>query len=142
MHGGEKVDTRGPTLTKKLAVALLVKDASDYTFNLDSIRLDDCRYPDQTRKGKRRCNPLGRNPSDVWEIPRVTGGRGRSSPERSGHPAQMPLELARRVISASSLPGQVALDPFAGSGTPVSLRDNLDGGSSVSSANVATATWR
>lgn len=95
----------------------LVRDPNAYTFDLDAIRLADTRYPNQKKNGKLRCNPLGRNPSDVWEIPRVTGGFGRSSTERTRHPAQMPLALAERIITACSKPGDLILDPFAGSGT-------------------------
>jgi site-specific DNA-methyltransferase (adenine-specific) len=36
---------------------------------------------------------------------------------RNGHPAPFPVELARRAIRLSSWPGEVVLDPFAGSGT-------------------------
>ena len=95
----------------------LVKDPSNYVFDLDSVRSDDVRYPNQKRNGKLRCNPKGRNPSDVWEIPKVTAGLRRQSKERTAHPTQMPLALAERIIRASSKPGDLVLDPFAGSGT-------------------------
>jgi adenine-specific DNA-methyltransferase len=95
----------------------MVNDPSDYSFDLDAVRLTDLRYPNQRRHGRLRCNPSGRNPTDVWEIRKVTSGAGRASSERTPHPAQMPLELAERVIRACSRPGDVVLDPFAGSGT-------------------------
>ena len=94
-----------------------VKDPCDYHFDLDAIRSQDVRYPNQKRHGKLRCNPMGKNPTDVWEISRVTGGTNRSSPERTNHPAQMPLDVAKRVIKACSAPGEIVLDPFLGSGT-------------------------
>jgi adenine-specific DNA-methyltransferase len=93
----------------------LVKDPKRYVFNLDPIRDPNVLYPEQRRNGRLRCNPLGKNPGDVWSIRRVTAGR-RSS-ERTDHPAQMPLELARRIILACSKPDDIVLDPFAGSGT-------------------------
>jgi adenine-specific DNA-methyltransferase len=92
-----------------------VKDAQDYTFNLDDIRDPNVKYPNQRKNGKFRCNPLGKNPSDVWEFPKVTTGKDRSSKERTGHPAQFPLGVVERVVKASSNPTDVVLDPFAGS---------------------------
>jgi adenine-specific DNA-methyltransferase len=92
-----------------------IKDAQEYTFNLDEIRDPNVKYPDQKKNGKYRCNPLGKNPSDVWEFPKVTTGTKRSSKERTGHPSQFPLGIVERVIRASSNQLDVVLDPFAGS---------------------------
>jgi adenine-specific DNA-methyltransferase len=92
-----------------------VKDAQDYTFNLDDIRDSNVKYPNQRKNGKFRCNPLGKNPSDVWEFPKVTTGQDRSSKERTAHPAQFPLGVVERVVKVSSNPGDVVIDPFAGS---------------------------
>lgn len=47
--------------------------------------------------------------SSVWTI-QVNGFK-------TAHPATMPVELARRCIIAGSAPGDLVLDPFAGSGT-------------------------
>lgn len=96
-----------------------VKNEGKYTFNLDSVRDPNVKYPNQKKNGKLRCNPLGKNPSDVWQIAKVTSGRDRSSKERTSHPAQFPIELVRRVILASSAPNQVVLDPFLGSGSTI-----------------------
>jgi adenine-specific DNA-methyltransferase len=92
-----------------------VKNPEHYTFNLDDIRDPNVKYPDQKKNGKYRCNPLGKNPSDVWEFPKVTTGEDRSSKERTGHPAQFPLAVVERVVRASSNAGDVVFDPFAGS---------------------------
>jgi adenine-specific DNA-methyltransferase len=94
-----------------------VKDPEKYTFNLDSIRDPNVKYPNQKKNGKYRCNPLGKNPSDVWEFPKVTTGTKRSSKERTAHPAQFPLGIVERVINASSNQLELVLDPFAGSGS-------------------------
>lgn len=94
-----------------------VKDMEDYVFNLDEIRDKNVKYPNQKKNGKLRCNPLGKNPSDVWQIAKVTSGKNRSSKERTPHPAQFPVELINRVVKASSNQGDVVLDPFMGSGT-------------------------
>jgi len=92
-----------------------VKDPLDYTFNLEDIRDPNVKYPNQRKNGKYRCNPLGKNPSDVWEFPKVTTGEHRSSRERTSHPAQFPLPVVERIVSASSHSAALVLDPFAGS---------------------------
>lgn len=92
-----------------------VKNPDIYTFNLDEIRDPNVKYPNQKKNGKFRCNPLGKNPSDVWEYPKVTTGKDRSSKERTGHPAQFPLGIVERIIKAGSNTAEVVLDPFAGS---------------------------
>ena len=94
-----------------------VKDPKKYTFHLDPIRDPDVKYPNQKKNGKLKCNPLGKNPSDVWRIAKVTSGKNRASKERTPHPAQFPRELIDRVIQACSNKGEIILDPFMGSGT-------------------------
>jgi adenine-specific DNA-methyltransferase len=94
-----------------------VKDPECYTFNLDEIRDPDVQYPHQKKRGKLRCNTIGKNPSDVWQIAKVTSGTDRSSPERAPHPAQFPLDLVTRIVKGFSRPGDLVLDPFIGSGT-------------------------
>lgn len=94
-----------------------VKNEDNYIFNLDAIRDKDVKYPNQKKNGKLRCNTLGKNPSDVWQIAKVTSGRGRMSPERTQHPAQTPVDLLDRVILGGSHEQNIVLDPFMGSGT-------------------------
>jgi adenine-specific DNA-methyltransferase len=94
-----------------------VKSPREYTFNLDEVRDPNVKYPNQKKHGKLKCNPLGKNPSDVWEIPKVTSGEHRSSKERTPHPAQFPLAVIERIIKACSNEGEIILDPFLGSGT-------------------------
>jgi site-specific DNA-methyltransferase (adenine-specific) len=55
----------------------------------------------------------GKLPTDVWwhTIVSPTGK------EKTGYPTQKPLGILRRIISASSRPGDRVLDFFAGSGT-------------------------
>ena len=92
-------------------------DPDGYVFNLDEVRDPNVKYPHQKKNGKYRCNPLGKNPSDVWAFPKVTTGERRSSKERTGHPAQFPLGVVERVVRVSSHPGDLVLDPFSGSGS-------------------------
>jgi adenine-specific DNA-methyltransferase len=118
----EIVWTYGAGVTSKRRLAprnekwlFYVRDPENYTFNLDDIRDPNVKYPNQKKNGKFRCNPTGKNPSDVWEFPKVTTGTDRSSKERTGHPAQFPLGVVERIVRASSNVGQIVLDPFAGS---------------------------
>lgn len=103
-----------------------VQDQEHYTFNLDEIRDPDVKYPNQKKNGKLRCNTLGKNPSDVWQIAKVTSGRNRSSRERTSHPAQFPEDLIIRLLKGFSNQGDIILDPFSGSGTVahVAIKNN------------------
>jgi adenine-specific DNA-methyltransferase len=103
-----------------------VKNPGEYVFNLDAVRDPDVKYPNQKKHGKLKCNPKGKNPSDVWVFPKVTSGAQRSSKERTPHPAQFPLAVIDRIVKACSREGDIVLDPFLGSGTvaEVALRNN------------------
>lgn len=94
-----------------------VKEEKNYTFNLDPIRDPDVKYPNQKKNGKIKVNALGKNPSDVWQIPKVTSGANRSSKERMPHPAQFPEELIRRLVLGFTNENELIVDPFLGSGT-------------------------
>lgn len=94
-----------------------VKNPDSYTFNLDDVRDKNVKYPNQKKNGKLKCNPLGKNPTDVWEFPKITSGKDRASAERTAHPAQFPISVIDRVVRACSNQGDVILDPFMGSGT-------------------------
>jgi len=48
--------------------------------------------------------------TDVWEFATVGAYPGK-------HPAEKPLEMMRHIVTISSKPGAVVLDPFAGGGT-------------------------
>lgn len=96
-----------------------VKNSESYCFNLDDIRDPDVAYPNQKKNGKLRCNTIGKNPSDVWQIAKVTSGEGRASKERTPHPAQFPLDLCERSIKGFSPPDGIVIDPFLGSGSTI-----------------------
>ncbi len=51
---------------------------------------------------------------------------GRRKSERLGYPTQKPLALLKRIIQASSNPGDIVLDPFCGCGTTVEAAANLN----------------
>lgn len=64
-------------------------------------------------KGRISSHPFGAWPSNVWTIPNIGANNG----EKTGHPAQFPLELATRAIQIYTNPGDLVVDPFSGSGT-------------------------
>lgn len=87
-------------------------DEKNFTFNDRAVRVPSDR---QLLYNDKRANPIGKMPDDVWnQDSRVCG----TFKEREGwHPCQMPESLLKRIISASSNPGDCVLDPFSGSGT-------------------------
>jgi adenine-specific DNA-methyltransferase len=82
-----------------------VKNPASYTFNLDDVRDPNVKYPNQKKNGKLKCNPLGKNPTDVWEIPKVTSGKDRASSCTVSNSAYRPsracLQQSRRYSSRS-----------------------------------------
>jgi adenine-specific DNA-methyltransferase len=112
---GAGVATRSSFAPRNEKWLFYAMSETDYVFNLDAVRDPNVKYPNQKKNGRLRCNPLGKNPSDVWQFPKVTTGANRSSRERTAHPAQFPLAIAERVARASSDVGHVVLDPFSGS---------------------------
>ena len=87
------------------------------TFNLDAVRIPQ-KYPGKKaykgkRKGEFTGNPLGKNPSDVWDIPNVKANHI----EKTDHPCQFPVAIPARLIRALTIRDAIVLDPFMGSGT-------------------------
>ena len=65
--------------------------------------------------------PSGQNPTNLWsDIPPALGK------ERMGYATQKPLALLERIISASSNPGDVVLDPFCGCATTIEAAHKLE----------------
>ena len=98
-------------------VALWFTKSDEYTFNLDSVRVPQ-KYPNKKhfkgpKKGELSGNPLGKNPGDVWIFPNVKANHV----EKTGHPAQYPVELVERFVLALTEEDDWVLDPFGGSGT-------------------------
>ena len=102
-----------------------VKNSAEYHFDLDAVRDPDVKYPNQFKNGRRKVNPLGKNPTDVWQFKKVTSGKNRSSKERAAHPAQFPEAVIERVVKATSAEGDIVLDPFMGSGTTAVVASRL-----------------
>jgi len=103
--------------------------SEDYVFNLDAVRVP-AKYPGKRhykgpKKGQLSGNPLGKNPSDVWEflaeeweaawwdIPNVKANH----PEKTIHPCQFPIALVERCVLALTNEGDWVFDPYVGGGT-------------------------
>src|SRR5262245_53631349 len=71
------------------------------------------QYGRGVRRDRWRPHPLGAKPRDVLEIPVLCNGTA----EKTHHPTQKPVDLIRRLLLASTRPGQIVIDPFVGSGT-------------------------
>ncbi len=134
--------TFGVNCTKKFSrshthLFHFVKDPKKYTFNSKAIRVPSAR---QLVYADSRANEDGRLPDDTWILrpqdlsdgfqpdedtwyfSRVCG----TFKERAGwHGCQMPEQLLGRIIRACSNPGDVVLDPFAGSGTTLVVAKKL-----------------
>jgi len=83
-----------------------VRQGSDHTFNYGDLR---------------RGVGCGRQLKDVWEI----GPARKGETIHGKHPTQKPEALLERIILACTKPGDLVLDPFAGSGTTCAVAKRL-----------------
>lgn len=91
-------------------ILFYVKDPSHYVFNADDIERIPYMAPGLVGPEKAA---RGKLPTDTWWHTIVpTNGA-----EKTGYPTQKPLGILRRIVQASSRPGGIVLDFFAGSGT-------------------------
>jgi adenine-specific DNA-methyltransferase len=91
--------------------------SDEYVFDVNPVRVPQ-KYPGKRyfkgpRTGEYSCNPLGKNPGDLWIIPNVK----HNHVEKTIHPCQFPVELAERLVLSLTKPGDWVLDPYAGVGT-------------------------
>jgi len=98
-------------------VLLWYTKGTEYEFNLDSVRVPQ-KYPGKRyykgdKKGELSGNPLGKNPSDVWDVPNVKANHV----EKTDHPCQFPIVIPQRLIKSLTPENGVVFDPFVGSGT-------------------------
>lgn len=125
-------------LSGRYETILWFTKSDNYVFNLDPIRIPS-KYPGKTHFkgpniGKPSCNPLGKNPSDVWkvletdweklvwDIPNVKANH----PEKTNHPCQFPIELVERCVLALTDENDWVYDPYAGVGSSVIAAINRD----------------
>lgn len=122
LHASKRFSGRYETL-------LWFTKSDEYTFNLDSVRVP-AKYPGKRHfkgpnKGELSGNPLGKNPSDIWEflveewetclwdIPNVKSNHI----EKTEHPCQFPVELVERCVLALTNEHDRVLDPYSGVGS-------------------------
>ena len=86
------------------------RDPSRYVFRYDDIDRVPYLAPDLVGPEKAA---RGKTPTDVWwqTIVSPTGA------EKTGYPTQKPLKILERIVRVHSDPGDLVVDPFAGSGT-------------------------
>ena len=110
-------------------ISWFTRKTKDYVFNLDPVRVPQ-KYPAKRhfkgpKAGQYSCNPLGKNPGDLWDIPNVKSNHV----EKTAHPCQFPVELIERLVLSLTNEGDWVLDPFVGVGTSIiaALRHNRRG---------------
>ena len=91
--------------TKSHETVFLLSKSQNYFYDINAVR-----------------GPNGRRLRTTWDIP--TEPRKRKYAKETDHPAVMPMTLAKRCVKITSRPGDVVLDPYAGSGTTlIAARD-------------------
>jgi adenine-specific DNA-methyltransferase len=104
-------------LSGRYETILWFTKSDDYVFNLDPIRVAQ-KYPGKKyfkgpKAGQYSCNPLGKNPGDVWVIPNVK----HNHVEKTNHPCQFPIELVERLVLSLTRRGDLVVDPYIGVGS-------------------------
>jgi site-specific DNA-methyltransferase (adenine-specific) len=105
---GAKSTRRWPA--KHDTILVYVKDPSRYLFDSEAVDREPYMAPGLVTPEKAA---RGKLPTDVWWHTIVTT----NGAERTGYPTQKPHGILRRIVQASSAPGDLVLDFFAGSGT-------------------------
>ncbi len=107
---------------------LVYSKSRQFRFNADAIRIPYKKGSGYARSGitaksgkKYMPNQAGTVPDDVWDIPIINP----MSSERTGYPTQKPESLLWRIISASSMEGDLVADFFCGSGTTIAVAEKL-----------------
>jgi site-specific DNA-methyltransferase (adenine-specific) len=88
-----------------------VKDPAAFVFNPEAVTRPSDR---QTKYGDSRASAGGKVWDDVWQISRLTGTCSERIPD---FPTQLPLALVEPIVLCASMPGDLVVDPFNGSGT-------------------------
>ncbi len=105
---GARTKRRWPA--KHDTILVYVKDPAAYFFDAEEVDREPYMAPGLVTAEKAA---RGKLPTDVWwhTIVPTTGH------EKTGYPTQKPEGIVRRMVSASTRPGECCLDFFAGSGT-------------------------
>ncbi|MBA2754583.1 MAG: site-specific DNA-methyltransferase [Chloroflexia bacterium] len=91
-------------------ILFYVKDPAAYVFDTGAVDREPYMAPGLVTAAK---VARGKLPTDVWWHT-IVSPTGR---EKTGYPTQKPVGVLRRIVAASSRPGDLVLDYFAGSGT-------------------------
>jgi site-specific DNA-methyltransferase (adenine-specific) len=131
------------------------RKSKEFVFNIDEIRIPygahTLKYPSHpqaetsnfSKHGNSKLrenwipNPKGAKPKDVMDIPTTCNGMGEKTP----HPTQKPEELLRKLVLASSNPGDLVIDPFSGSGTTAVVADQLGRRWAACDCNIEYNEW-
>jgi site-specific DNA-methyltransferase (adenine-specific) len=114
---GAKPRRRWPQ--KHDTILVYVRDPAGYLFDADAVDREPYMAPGLVTPEQRE---RGKRPTSVmWHT--IVSPTGR---EKTGYPTQKPEALIRRFVQASSRPGDLCLDPFAGSGTLGAVAAALD----------------
>lgn len=110
LHARNKFSSRHETV-------LWFTKGDSYKFDLDPIRVPQ-KYQNKKswrgdNKGELTCNPMGKNPGDIWIFQNVK----HNHEEQTVHPAQFPEDMIARIVLSTTEPGDVVLDPYMGTGT-------------------------
>ena len=105
---GAKAKRRWPA--KHDTILVYVRDPARYVFDAEAVDREPYMAPGLVTPEQRE---RGKRPTSVmWHT--IVSPTGR---EKTGYPTQKPEGVLRRIVQASSRPGDWCLDPFAGSGT-------------------------
>jgi adenine-specific DNA-methyltransferase len=94
-----------------------VKNPDNYKFILDPIKVPQ-KYQNKKawkgeNKGQLTCDPIGKNPGDVWAFRNVK----HNHEEQTIHPCQFPEDMIERIVLSTTEPDDVVFDPYMGTGT-------------------------
>ena len=97
-----------------------------YKFNLEPVRVpqkyQNKKYWKGTKYGELSCDPVGKNPGDVWAFRNVK----HNHEEQTIHPCQFPEDMIERIVLATTDAGaDVVMDPYVGSGTTAVVAKRL-----------------
>jgi len=120
-------------------ICYFIKGKRPATFDLDAIRVPQLvelehrlrceRVPSVTngQYGKTKFNGSGKNPGDVWgDIKQLTYKSKELVSREVLNTVQKPVRLMERLVSASTDPGDLVLDPFCGVGTALVACERLE----------------
>jgi site-specific DNA-methyltransferase (adenine-specific) len=117
-------------------ILFYVRDPKQYVFNADAVRIPSARQFVYRHPRAKLCGRVPddtwilrpqettehfRPEHDVWFAPRISG----TFLERVAHPCQMPEAILERIIRVATNPGDLVVDPFAGSGTTLVVANRL-----------------